>query len=433
MIARQRSSGDTAFPVLTPGQAEREAWAVLATATGVGPVGMGRLLQRHGSAEAVLALAGRPDGARSLVAASLPADEAAAVEPGSGPRWAGLDPGVAVGIVQAVRDRQRLLDQIGDFQLDLMTLDDDDYPPLVRALEMLPPVLFVRGNRAALSAARTTAVVGTRRPTDAGRRLATEIGAAVSNAGGVVVSGLAMGIDGAAHAGAVRSGASTVAVLGTGHGVRYRRAHVPLAESILGTGGCVISELAPHSPGNRGTFPRRNRVISGLAEATVVVEAPRGSGALITAGWALEQGRECFLVPGRIGSHESEGCLDFLRTYHGQAHVVASVAGLLEDLGFLVAIRPPARPSSLHLGATEELLASHVMGGHSTVDSLVAATGLPVSTVLSGLTLLEMRGLVAAVYGRYRAQGVLVPSVEPARGQRPSETVRTRVWAVPDG
>ncbi len=412
-------------------RAEREAWAVLATATGVGPIGMGRLLRRHGSAQAVLALAGGPNGARSLVSAGLPADEAAAAEPGGRFQRAGLDPEVAAGIVAAALDRQRLLDQIAELQLDVMTLDDADYPPLLLGLEMPPPVLFVRGNRAALSAPRSTAVVGTRRPTDAGRRLAAEIGSAISNAGGVVVSGLALGIDGAAHAGAVRSGASTVAVLGTGHGVLYPRAHVPLADSILGTGGCVISELAPGTPGNRGTFPRRNRIISGLAEATVVVEAPRGSGALITAGWALEQGRECFLVPGPIGSHESAGCLDFLRAYHGQAQIVASVGGLLEDLGFLVAIRPPARPSSLHLGATEERLASLVMDGHTTVDSLVAATGLPVSSVLSGLTLLEMRGLVAAAYGRYRAHGILLPAVEPAPPPRPHDAAITRSRAAP--
>jgi DNA processing protein len=207
-----------------------------------------------------------------------------------------------------------------------------------------------------------------------------------------------------------------VAVLGSGHGRLYPAAHRPLADEIVATGGAVISELAPGVSGTQGTFPRRNRLISGLAGATVVIEAPVRSGALITAAHALEQGRECFLVPGQIGARQSEGCLRFLRENHGQARIVASVADLLDDLGFDVRVRPASHASVLDLGPTEERLASLVVAGHSSVDRLVAETGLPVATVLSGLTLLEMRGLIAAAYGRYRPIGVLLPAVE-ARGQ----------------
>lgn len=403
---------------------ERQAWAILATVNGLGPVGFGRLLRRHGSALAVLDMARRPTGARDLIAAGLIDDEPRDTDDPEGAtsssRFVRFDPDVAAGVVSAAAAASPILRRMSALDLDLMTLDDPDYPGRLLELEMPPPVLFVRGDRAALSAERPIAVVGTRRATEGGRRLAREIGTAISKAGGVVVSGLALGIDGAAHAGAVDAGLATVAVLGSGHGELYPRAHNGLADAIVAAGGCVVSELAPDVPGNKGTFPRRNRVISGLATATVVVEAPPGSGALITADWALLQGRECFLVPGPIGARTSEGCLAFLRTYHGQARIVASVLGLLEDLGFFVDLRPAARPSALSLGETEARLASLVVAGHATVDSLAAATGLPVSTILSGLTMLEMRGLVAAAYGRYRPHGILLPDVKQVRRARPT-------------
>ena len=405
-------------------QAEREAWAVLATANGLGPVGFGRLMRRHGSAAAVLDLALGPTGAGGLVAAGL-VDDVPVVDDAGDPvqRTVRLDPEVAAGIVQAARGAHEILNRLDELELDVMTVEDADYPSRLLALELPPPVLFIRGSRPALSPERPIAVVGTRRPTEAGRRLATDIGSAISRVGGVVVSGLALGIDGAAHSGAVLVESPTVAVLGSGHGHLYPSAHRPLAEAIVAAGGSVISELGPDVPGNHGTFPRRNRVISGLADATVVVEAPRGSGALITAGWALEQGRECFLVPGAIGSHVSEGCLVFLRDYHGQARIVASVAGLLEDLGFRAHVRPGTGSAALALGETEAQLASLVAAGHATVDSLVAVTGLAVSTVLSGLTLLEMRGLVAAAYGRYRPHGILLPIVVPGLPRRTGRRV----------
>ena len=407
--------------VATASVTERDAWAVLQTVNGLGPVGFGRLLRRHGSACAILDIAHGPDAAKALVAAGLAAGEDPEPDEGGarqGSRARHLDPEIAEGIVAAARDAPALLEQVAAAGLEVMTLEDRDYPTRLLALELPPPVLFLRGDRAALSSEHTVAVVGTRRATEAGRRLAREIGLTISRAGGLVVSGLALGIDGAAHAGAVAARLPTVAVLGTGHTQLYPKAHMALAADIVATGGCVISELPPRVAGTRWSFPRRNRVISGLSDATVVVEAPRGSGALITAEWALEQGRECFLVPGPVGAPESAGCLRFLREYHGQARIVATVVGLLEDLGYQAEVRPAAHPSVLELGGTEERLAALVSGGHATVDSLVAATGFAVSTVLSGLTLLEMRGLVAGAYGRYRPTGILLPAVETRKRDR---------------
>ena len=153
--------------------------------------------------------------------------------------------------------------------------------------------------------------------------MASRLGHGLVEAGAAVVSGLAVGIDGAAHAAAVDAGGTTVAVIGS----RPRascipRAHSRLADSIVAAGGAVVSELGPDIGPSQGTFPRRNRIISGLADATVVVEAPARSGALITASWALEQGRECFLVPGAIDAPASAGCLAFLREFPERTRIV---------------------------------------------------------------------------------------------------------------
>lgn len=147
------------------------------------------------------------------------------------------------------------------------------------------------------------------------------------------MSGLAVGIDGVAHGAAVEAGGRTVAVLGSGHERLFPHAHRRLADRIVATGGALVSELPPAAMPTRGTFPRRNRVISGLADATIVVEAAARSGALITAAWALEQGRECFAVPGSIDAPCSVGCLAYLREYPGQVRIVAGIAELIEDLG----------------------------------------------------------------------------------------------------
>ncbi|HWP62849.1 MAG TPA: DNA-processing protein DprA, partial [Candidatus Binatia bacterium] len=257
----------------------------------------------------------------------------------------------------------------------------------------------------------SVAVVGTRRPTDAGRRFAAALAGALVRSEAVVVSGLAIGIDGAAHAATIAEGGQTVAVLGGGHARLYPRSHAALAEAIVASGGALVSELPPGVGPTRWQFPRRNRIISGLAEATVVVEAAPGSGALVTAGWALEQGRECFLVPGPIGARASAGCLAFLREHHGVARIVAGIPELLDDLGFGRRPRRSGRPSRAailaSLGATERAVAAVIVDGTVGVDGIVAATGLPVASVLGAISLLEARGLVGSGYGRYWPIGQL--------------------------
>ena len=207
--------------------------------------------------------------------------------------------------------------------LQAITLDDPRYPVRLRAIDLPPPVLFIRGELDALEPADAVAIVGTRRPTEAGRRTAARIATAVAELGATIVSGLALGIDGAAHAAAVAADRPTVAVIGGGHARLYPRVHERLAERIVAGGGAIVSEFAPDTEPTRGTFPRRNRLISGLSDSTVVVEAGARSGALTTAAWALEQGRRLFLVPGPIDAPTVAGCLAFLRELAPEARIVA--------------------------------------------------------------------------------------------------------------
>src|SRR6185503_18513718 len=255
------------------------------------------------------------------------------------------------------------------------------------------------------------AIVGTRRPSTAGRRTSSRIATALARADATVVSGLAVGIDGAAHAACVTEKVPTVAFIGGGHARLFPKAHDRLADAIVEGGGAVVSEYAPNVEPTKGTFPQRNRLISGSADAVVVVEAGARSGALVTASWALEQGRECFVVPGSIDAPASAGCNGFLRDWHGLARVVSGIPQLLDDLGLMAAAALPgtaaardAQPgvrikSTVALTSTRSLLsgrdaaqlavANMLLRGAVTVDELVAATRLSVGAVLGALTRLE--------------------------------------------
>lgn len=316
---------------------EREAAVLLMSVEGIGPVTFYRLLADHQSARHVLDLAAT-DAGRALLRRTL--------GPAGGPdRPAAERPARILADLAGInRSARAMLEALAGLGLTWLTLDDPAYPGRLRLLEVPPPVLFVRGDPAALGAASSIAIVGTRRPTDAGRRIAARIADALARLGATIVSGLAVGIDGSAHAATVEAGGRTVAVLGSGHDRLFPWSHRHLAERIVAEGGAVVSELPPGAVPTRGTFPRRNRVISGLSDATIVVEAAARSGALITAGWALEQGRECFAVPGPIDAPASAGCLAFLRAYPGEVRIVAGIAELIEDLG--LAGRSEAHPTA---------------------------------------------------------------------------------------
>lgn len=388
---------------------EREAWAVVMSVPGVGPVGFAALLSSFGSGREVLRAARHAGAVPRLVGASRSDGRPA------------FDAKVAAAIVAVAGDPSAPLAIVAAADVELVTLDDAAYPARLRAIELPPPLLFVGGSVDALSAEHAVAIVGTRRATDRGRLAAARIAAAIAKAGGVVVSGLAVGIDGSAQAAVVDEGGVTIGVLGSGHGRLYPRAHAELAARIRSTGGAIVSELFPDTNPTRDSFPRRNRLISGLADATIVVEAGQRSGALITAGWALEQGRPCWMVPGPVDSPQSAGCRDWIREYPDEIRLVAGIPELVHDLGLLDGDRrrvqggrPSLEAELIELGATARVIARELVHGRSTLDELVAATGHSVATALGALTMLEMRGLATSTYGRYRPAGRLA-SADPGR------------------
>ena len=399
---------------------EREAWIVLAAVEGIGPVTFGALLRAFGSSRRALEVAAGRGGSARLAAAVA----------GEGLT---MDPGLAGRIGPARGGAAALFARLAELRIETLTADDAGYPHRLREIELTPPVLFVTGDAAALESPRIVAVVGTRRPTDEGRRTAARIGGVLAAVGATVVSGLAVGIDGSAHAGALLAKGITVAVLGSGHARLYPSAHEVLAREIVHGGGAVIAELPPDAEPRPAGFPRRNRIIAGLADATVVVEAGERSGALITASWAMEQGRAVFAVPGPIERAQAVGCNRLLREHAGEARIVAGTDELVEDLGYATPLevrrlrrersespQPDAGAIVARLGPAEAAVVRHLLRGPATADSLVGGTDLAGATVLAVLTRLEEEGLVAGAFGRYRLAG-------PLDGVRPiGEARRTR-------
>lgn len=222
--------------------------------------------------------------------------------------------------------------------IDFVPASTHGYPAPMADLPDAPPGLFVRG--VAAPSVPMVAVVGTRRCTSYGKQLAFEYGAAISAAGWGVVSGLARGIDGAAHRGVVAARGVGVAVLGSGLDVMYPAEHADLAGGLVAAGGGVVSEYPPGTPPEGWRFPPRNRIISGMAHAVVVVEAAVKGGALITANYALVHGRPVFAVPGDVRRASSEGCNLLIRD---GAHPVLGPDDLVEELSLVLG--PPAGPA----------------------------------------------------------------------------------------
>ena len=272
---------------------------------------------------------------------------------------------------------------------------DDDFPPLLRAIHDPPAGLFVRG-AAELELPRrpAVAVVGARSCSAYGAQVARMLGRELAAAGLVVVSGLARGVDGEAHRGALESGGATVAVLGCGIDRDYPAAHAELASRIRAT-GLVVSEYAPGVEPAPWRFPARNRIIAGLSAATVVVEARERSGALITADLALEEGREVLAVPGEITSALSRGANDLLRL--GATPVTGS-ADVLELFGL-----EQAPPEAVELGPAAETVLARLRDAPASADELARATGLDAGELASALTELELAGVAVASGGVYRA------------------------------
>jgi DNA processing protein len=282
------------------------------------------------------------------------------------------------------------------------------WPPRLSSVPDPPEKLRVRG---ALGAAgeRRVAIVGSRRTDAYGRDLAGEIAGELARAGVCIVSGGAEGIDAAAHEGALEVGGRTIAVLGTGVDVVYPAAHRSLFERIVASGGALVSEYEDGAPGERWTFPRRNRIVSGMSEAVVVVRAGTKSGALITAAWARRQGIPVLAVPGDLREEGSAGPVSLLR---GGARVAANARDVLEILGMSGQLEMPLAPAvgSPHRSALagarsgragggpelsgDEAAALGALGGEPRhVDEVARAAGLASGAALAALLALELRGL----------------------------------------
>ena len=270
------------------------------------------------------------------------------------------------------------------------------YPPLLAELYDPPRRLHVRGGPAAILARPSVAIVGARSCSSYGAQVARDLARELAAAGLVVVSGLARGVDGEAHRGALAAGGLTVAVLGCGIDRDYPRAHAELARRIAAS-GLVVSEYPAGVEPSPWRFPARNRIIAGLARATVVVEARARSGALITADFALELGREVFAVPGEITSGLSGGTNDLIRQ---GATPLLGAGDVLEALG--IERSPPPAPETLSPGAGAVLAV--LADGAAALDELSRATGLASPEVAVALTDLELAGFVVGGDGLYRAR-----------------------------
>jgi DNA processing protein len=355
--------------------------------------------------------------ARALIARTpgLNAQSLAALLEGAGsnlgelPRFArkgriDLTPG-ARSFLMAPDERSLERDRawLGESGASIVLATDPEYPPLLREVAGAPAALYVQGSVSLLSSPQL-AMVGSRSPTPAGVTTAREFAAWFARAGLTVTSGLALGIDAASHDGALRGDGASIAVFGTGLDRIYPTAHRELAERIRKS-GALVSEFPPGTEPRRENFPQRNRIIAWLSLGTLVIEAARFSGSLITARLAGEAGREVFAIPGSIHSPLSRGCHQLIRA---GAKLVEEADDVLTELKFSFSKEPlsAAQAESSHGGEERPLLDKEyemlldALGFEpATIDGLVARTELPNESIASMLLILELEGRVAALPG----------------------------------
>lgn len=363
------------------GDGERACWAALAALPGLRPARVLELVADHGSGEAVW---------------RLPAPRLA--------RLVGLDGAAArrLAAAKAALDPGRLAAAAARLGARLITWLDADYPPPLRDLSDPPLALYCLG-RLPRSWRRAVAVVGTRQADETGRRVAERLARALAGAGALVVSGLARGIDAAAHRGALRGGGETVAVLGCGLDRVYPPEHAALAREVAAR-GALLTEYPPGTAPLPAHFPWRNRLIAALARVTVVVQADRRSGALITASHAADLGREVMAVPGDVDRPRSRGTNLLLAA---GAQVVTGPEDVLAALGWAPAgpaeapreAAPRAAELAGSLSDAENKVLRCLSRVPQTVDRLAACAGLPAGTVVAALVALEVHGLASRLAG----------------------------------
>lgn len=359
-----------------------EDWLLLSFIPGLGCSLISHLVQQFGSPTAVLQYA----------------DQAISVS-GVGARLAALlrnEQQIALARNRA----QAELDRIDRLNLRLLTIESKDYPAALHTITDRPVLLYCDGNCNCLQQ-RTVAIIGSRSASDYGTRVATALAFELANLGVTIVSGVAYGIDAAAHNGALAAGGATVGVLGCGLDVIYPRSHVSLFRDIAAS-GLLISEYSLGTQPEGFRFPARNRIISGLTEGVVVVEATEKSGSLITARLALDQGREVFAVPGRIDSPKSAGTH---RLIQQGAHLVHTVDDILAGLAW----NQPAQlsaPGRLpgndcgELNAQEGAIFAELDTCSRDIETLASLTGISLAELHGLLLQLELKGLVRQLPGQ---------------------------------
>lgn len=354
-----------------------------ASVSGIGPVRRMRLLELFGSAKQLyhtkeneLRKAGVDDGTSEVLVRSRQ-------------KW------------QLDKEWQKLEEQ----HIHMVTVEQGYYPPRLRGIDAAPYALFYKG---ALpdDEQKTLAIVGARNCSEYGRYLATEIGAAAARAGLQVISGMALGIDGAGHSGALREHGITHAVLGCGVDCCYPRQNRRLYEALCLHGG-VLSEFVPGTSPLPQFFPRRNRIISGLSDVVVVIEARERSGSLITADFALEQGKEVYAVPGRVGEALSAGCNRLIRQGAG---IVISIEDFFKELQVAGITQPPEQIPAKKILEKDACLVYSVMDLHPrSVSELVEKTGLEVDRVCSILIGLENVKMIREVSHSFYVRSEMLP------------------------
>lgn len=352
----------------------------LSLTTGVGPCTLANLLERFGTASDVL--------------------QASPQE---------LSEAEGVGVLLSRRIRSN---EFRDLALSVFSLCEDkgvrllfpwepEFPRLLKELPDPPMLLYVRGEFVRTDAL-SIAIVGTRGATQYGRSQAERFSRALARAGLTIVSGLARGIDAAAHSGALEADGRTIAVLSSGVAEIYPPQHQELAERIA-ENGVLISEMPPGAKPKKGMFPQRNRLISGLSLGTIVIEAAERSGALITARLAGEQGREVFALPGLVTAPNARGCHRLIKD---GAHLIQDPEDVLEELGPMVeeVVLSPEQTvrhaAELQLNEQENAVLQAIDVQPTDINTIVVSSGLPVPRVLSTLSVLEMRRLVRRVSGQ---------------------------------
>ncbi|MFT2092833.1 DNA-processing protein DprA [Paraglaciecola sp. 2405UD69-4] len=275
------------------------------------------------------------------------------------------------------------------------------YPYLLKQISSPPPLIFGYGRKDLLSNPQI-AMVGSRNPTPQGKENAKRFAHTLSEHGFLVTSGLAMGVDGFSHQGALIGGRSTIAVLGTAIDKMYPRRHIKLAEDILVNDGVIISEFSPNTPSRPENFPRRNRIISGLSLGVLVVEAAIKSGSLITARYALEQNREVLAIPGNIQNKLAAGCNLLIQQ---GAKLVTCLEDVLEEFPTICQVVESSFKDKLQKNSSQSLASDKLLDSVdfevTPLDIVAQRSGIEVTDVMSKLLEYELRGLVTSVPGGY--------------------------------